>query len=426
MKSFRNLLAALAAVLAITCLAQGAPAFADNVDNRNEVAYWQTQVGDSARCVKHEPGDSTPDGQLTDGGTSVTLNPGNWVLLVVKSGSAGADGDGNAVYPDPIAGNPSPVAGTAYFGPLNGGEQQGTVSHWIVCSGAPTPEVTTVTTDNGTPACGATTIGETLTTTTTPYILVNGEWRLDPTNAHVDTTQQTRDLAPSERFDCPPPPTHDPEVTTVTTDNGTPQCGATTIGQTVTTTTTPYILVNGEWQLDPTNAHVETAQQTRDLTPAEQFPCDVVVPTQSPAFVEATCTADAELVLPETPGVTYTPSGPATAGTTVTVAATATQGYVLSGQSQWTHTFTSPDASQCSQSEPPTPTDSQTGSEAIVDTPTQTDQSASESPAPGPAPAPATQLPKTGNDHVTLLALIAAVLLGGGVTLSAAAARRRT
>jgi LPXTG-motif cell wall-anchored protein len=130
-----------------------------------------------------------------------------------------------------------------------------------------------------------------------------------------------------------------------------------------------------------------------------------------------------------TVGVTYTPSGPAVAGATLTVAATPTQGHVLSGQTQWTHTFTSPDASQCSQSEPPTPTDSQTGSEqgpeqGIVGTPTQTDQSASESPT--PAPTPTTQLPKTGNDHVTLLALIAAVLLSGGVAMSAGAARRRT
>ena len=129
-------------------------------------------------------------------------------------------------------------------------------------------------------------------------------------------------------------------------------------------------------------------------------------------------------MLPETTGVTYTPSGPAAAGATVTVVATPQQGYVLSGQTQWTHTFTTPDASQCSQSQATPPTDQQTGSDqGTVNTPAQTDQSASEAPA--PAPTPTTQLPKTGTDHVTLLALIAAVLLGGGVALSAGAARRR-
>ena len=490
----------------------------------------------------------------------MTLNPGNWVLLVVNSGSGGPAGDGNLVYHNP-------VAGTAYFGPLNNGGQQGAVSHWIVCTGAPTPQpepqvtpgawvdgnwecgdttvdqtrtVTTtpyvlvnglwtldvdhatVTTEHetrdltadelatcipdqpqaqvtygnwvdGNWECGDTTVDQTRTVTTTPYALVNGEWQLDTANATSITDNETRDLTADELATCIPDQpqaqvtygnwvdgnwecgdTTVDQTRTVTTtpyalvngewqldtanatsitDNETrdltadelatcipdqPQaqvtygdwvdgnweCGDTTVDQTRTVTTTPYVLVEGEWQLDAANATVTAEHQTRELAADERFACDIVVPTQSPAFVEATCTADAALVLPETTGVTYTSNMPATAGATVTVVATPHQGYTLSGQTQWTHTFTTLDASQCTQSEALTPTEPQTGSQQIIDTPTQTDQAASEAPA--PTPVPTAQLPKTGNDHVTLLALIAAVLLGGGVALSAGAARRRT
>jgi len=222
-----------------------------------------------------------------------------------------------------------------------------------------------------------------------------------------------------------PTPQPEPEVTNSTwTDDGAWLCGATTVTQTRTVTTTPYMLDAGEWQLDPAHANVVAEHQTRQLAANEQFACDLVVPTQSPAFVEPNCTADADLVLPETTGVTYTPNGPAAAGATVTVVATPQQGYVLSGQTQWTHTYTTLAATQCLQSGPVPPADPQTGSQEVVETPTQTEQSASEAPA--TTPTPATELPKTGNDHVTLLALIAAVLLGGGVALSAGAARRRT
>src|SRR5690242_818037 len=98
MKSIRILVAALAAVVAITSLAHATPAFATNSDNPNDPAYWLPQAGEGATCEKYEPGEQPPAGAVTDDGKSVTLNPGNWVLLVVKSGSEGPDGDGNAVY----------------------------------------------------------------------------------------------------------------------------------------------------------------------------------------------------------------------------------------------------------------------------------------------------------------------------------------
>jgi LPXTG-motif cell wall-anchored protein len=120
--------------------------------------------------------------------------------------------------------------------------------------------------------------------------------------------------------------------------------------------------------------------------------------------------------------VTYTSDAAAAPGATVTVTATAQEGYVLSGQTQWTHTFAVVDQNQCVESEavPPT-TDAPTTTEA----PTTTADVQQESEAPTTTVAPTTQLPKTGNDHVTLVSLLAALLLGGGVAMSAVAARRR-
>ena len=158
-------------------------AFADNSGNKNETPYRESQLGDGATCAKHNPGDSNTDGTLTGGGTSVTLSADNWVLLVVNSGSGGPAGDGNLVYQNPIA-------GTAYFGPLNNGGQQGAVRTWIVCTGAPTaqpePEVTLGSwTDDGAWLCGATTVEQTRTITTVPYVLVNGQWQLDTDPTHT-------------------------------------------------------------------------------------------------------------------------------------------------------------------------------------------------------------------------------------------------
>jgi LPXTG-motif cell wall-anchored protein len=558
MKSIRNIVAALAAVLAIAGLAQATPVFADNAGNPNDAAYWEAQLGDGATCVKHNPKDVTSDGKITDGGKSVTLNPGNWALLVVNSGAAGPDNNGNLVYHNP-------AAGTAYFGPLNNGGQQGNVSHWIVC-GTTTPQpdaqVTYGQWVDGKWICGDTTVVQTRTVTTTPYALVNGQWQLDAANATVTTEHQTRQLTAGELATCIPPQpeakvTHtdwvdgtwvcgdvtvdqtrtttitsyvlvdgqwvlDTENASTSTDHqtrpltaaelatctpdqpqaevtygewvdgawecgdttvletrtvtttpyalvdgqwvldtenattstaeqtrplttdelatcipdqpqpeaqvtpgqwvdGTWGCGDTTVLQTRTVTTTPYALVDGEWQLDAAHATVTTEQQTRELAAGEQTTCDVVVPTQAPSFVEPTCTTDAATVLPQTQGVTYTADTAAAPGATVTVTAAAQPGYVLSGEVHWTHTFATLDQSDCVQSEAIPPT---TEAPTTTVTPTTTDPE-QESEAATTTVAPATQLPKTGSDHATLIALIAAVVLGGGAALSAMAARRR-
>ena len=398
--------------------------FAGSTGNPNDPAYWESQLGDGASCVKHDPGDTTTDGAITDGGKSVTLNQGDWALLVVNSGAGGPDGNGNLVYDDP-------VAGTAYFGPLNGGDQQGNVSHWIVCGTptAPQPddEITRTEWVDGTWECGDTTVEQTRTVTTTPYVLVDNAWQLDEANAVTTTETRTRALTADELATCIP---DQPAPTITHTDwvDGVWECGDTTVEQTRTVTTTPYVIVDNTWQLDEANATVSAETRTRALSADEQFSCDVPAASQSPSFVEPTCTADAEIILPETAGVTYTASAPAAAGATVTVTATAQPGHVLTGAAEWTHTFGTVDESQCvdSGAVPPT-TETPTTETPTTETPTTTtDPVEVGSDAATTTLAPTTELPKTGNDHVGLVALVAAMVLGGGLALSAAAARRRS
>ena len=426
MTFIKSLVVALTTAVAVSAVAQSGPASASSNGNPNDPAYWESQAGEGATCVKYSPADTTADGVITDDGKSVTLNPGNWALLVVNSGAAGPDGNGNLVYADP-------VAGTAYFGPLNGGGQQGNVSHWIVCSRPttppqPDPQVTHTDWVDGDWGCGDTTVEQTRTTTVTPYILVNGQWALDEANAATTTESQTRQLTAAELATCIPDQP-EPKVTDGEWVDGVWECGDTTVEQTRTTTVTPYVLVDGQWQLDAANANVSTETQTRGLTADEQFSCDVTVATQAPAFVEATCTAGAEIILPETAGVIYAASGPAAAGATIKVTATAQPGYVLTGQTEWSHTFTTIDESQCVDSGaiPPTTETTTTTQAPTTDASTgTTDPVGVETAAPTTSGAPTSQLPKTGNDHVALVALIAALLLGGGVALSATAARRRS
>jgi hypothetical protein len=93
-------------------------------DQTNNTDYWEG-LYPGTTCYK----DDTTYGSITNDGKAVTLVAGTYEVLIVKSGSEDSgDGPGNKVYENP-------VAGTAYFGPLNNGGQQGEVSHWIVCLG---------------------------------------------------------------------------------------------------------------------------------------------------------------------------------------------------------------------------------------------------------------------------------------------------
>lgn len=129
-------------VLALTLLQATffAAVAAADVNNANHPDYWEALYPDAVECYYHT-GDSAHGSIVTDdaGDEAVQLNvfqdawPGDhWEVLIVKGGAEDVgDGRGNAVYDHP-------AAGTSYYPPLNGGEQQPDVSHWIVCKGEDT------------------------------------------------------------------------------------------------------------------------------------------------------------------------------------------------------------------------------------------------------------------------------------------------
>ena len=101
----------------------------------NDPGYWLAEYPNSIACYKYT-GDSA-HGTLVDDGDAVELAVhqddwigDHWEVLIVKGGADGGgdDGNGNAVYEHPDA-------GVAYYPPLNDGDQDPAVSHWIVCKG---------------------------------------------------------------------------------------------------------------------------------------------------------------------------------------------------------------------------------------------------------------------------------------------------
>ena len=112
----RILAAATATLLALGMAAGGAsPALADhnqghtnNQQNPNHPEYWKLQFPNSVECYKHISGGGE-HGSVVNGAVVLsTFNqawPGDrWEVLIVKGGSEGGDGNGNAVYPLPTAG----------------------------------------------------------------------------------------------------------------------------------------------------------------------------------------------------------------------------------------------------------------------------------------------------------------------------------
>ncbi|MHB1490712.1 MAG: hypothetical protein ACYCTH_09480, partial [Cellulomonas sp.] len=85
-----------------------------------------------------------------------------------------------------------------------------------------------------------------------------------------------------------------PSVTYTDWADGAYGCDDTTVVQTRTATTTPWILVDNTWVLDAENAVTVTETQTRDLTSDEQTVCPpgmIAIPA-APTVVPPTCTAD--------------------------------------------------------------------------------------------------------------------------------------
>lgn len=107
----------------------------------------------------------------------------------------------------------------------------------------------------------------------TSYVLVEGEWVLGTPGVWAGIESIYRSATEEELaglVDCPTEQPEDKSVTTPWVD-GKPSCGDRTVTQTSSTTTTPYVLVEGEWVLDPDPQHTRTmsAENVRALTAAE-------------------------------------------------------------------------------------------------------------------------------------------------------------
>jgi hypothetical protein len=124
-------------------------------------------------------------------------------------------------------------------------------------------------------------------TTTTDWVFVDDEWVLDPDTAVVETGDWTfvRDLTPEERaeYQCDDNPKPDPEVITDFEQRASCESG---VEERTSTTTTDWVLIEGDWVLDPDSAVTEVSDWTfvRDLTKAEQeeYGCEGTPPPDKP------------------------------------------------------------------------------------------------------------------------------------------------
>lgn len=103
------------------------------------------------------------------------------------------------------------------------------------------------------------------------------------------------------------------------------------------------VIVANTVKLDP--------EPTIDACPAAE-PGEPGEVSASVSFIDPTCDLHADVVVVAAEGLDYTLEGIAVGGSTVTVTATAQEGYVLNGQSTWTHTF-SATPTDCGSTPPP-------------------------------------------------------------------------
>ncbi|MDY0910335.1 hypothetical protein [Microbacterium sp. CFBP9034] len=241
----------------------------------NSVEYWETRFAEhQADCYKVEGANSSSHGTVTDGGKTITLKPyqdswpgDHWEALIIKAGNTN-----NVIQ--------HPTAGVAYASPENGGGQQATVSHWIVCKGTTpaTPTVVTPTLTFSVPSCLA--AGELikgLGVEWTSVLNANGSttWTAKPLAGTVFAEGvQTQWTVPSlERLTtaveaCRPdqPPADETSVLSFKND-----CATTIVITTTTTTTIPYVWDGKSWVAGESFDTVTTAE--RPMTAAEKRDC---------------------------------------------------------------------------------------------------------------------------------------------------------
>lgn len=104
------------------------------------------------------------------------------------------------------------------------------------------------------------------------------------------------------------PDTPDPLVETSEWVDGDFECDDTTVVQTRTVTTTPYIWDGSGFVLDTENAKVETETQVRDLTADEIVPCPTEPPTTEPPTTEPPVTEPPAPTAPPAPPITELPA----------------------------------------------------------------------------------------------------------------------
>lgn len=238
----------------------------------NDETYWeQRYAAHKADCYKTEGNNPSGHGKLTDGGLTVTLYPfqqswpgDHWEVLVVKAGNTN-----NVIE--------HPVAGTAYASPVNGGGQQATVSHWIVCKGT-TPTQPTAVTPSLTftlPSCVA--AGELIKSANVIWTSVANPdgstlWKAKAIAGQVLAAgAQSEWLVPNlaklaaELELCRPPAG---EKTVVSHDY---DCDSETVITKTVVTTTPYVWGGTSWV--PGESTDATTTETREMTADEKVDC---------------------------------------------------------------------------------------------------------------------------------------------------------
>lgn len=139
------------------------------------------------------------------------------------------------------------------------------------------PEVVETDWVDGEIVCDATSVEQSRTVTTTPYVFVEGdnggEWVLDVDGAVSETETRTRELDDLEIITCPLPPQPPDEVSVGEWVDGEIVCDAATVEQTRTSTITPHSFNGDEWVLDLSMSSTLTQTRTRDLGSDEMIAC---------------------------------------------------------------------------------------------------------------------------------------------------------
>jgi len=263
----------------------------------NDTPYWkQRYAAFDVECYKHSGTGSNEHGSVSADRKTVTLNAfqsgwhgTGWVVLVINAGTSN-----NVIE--------NPKAGVAYASPVNNGGNQADVSHWIVCKGTTTPEVTpevvTPSLDVQLPTCdapGSVTPGTNADWTSVPNEDgVTVTWTALPKKGTVFKAGATvswivpKDLSRLTQ-NCEPVRPEKPAPTSTDKVKTTYDCNTDTATVTTTTTTTDYVWDEeaGKWVLgEPVVG--EPVETTRDLTDAEeaQQNCPLDTTTEETPWVD--------------------------------------------------------------------------------------------------------------------------------------------